>query len=67
MKNIPSIARGAVIPTSIAIKEMEEAKAKALRKQQYRHDWAIAIFGVLGGALAGFITTIITLKIQGLL
>lgn len=67
MKNIPEIARGTVIPPSIAIKEMEEAKAKALRKQQHRHDWAIALFTFVGGALSGLITTLITLKVQGLL
>lgn len=30
-----------------------------IRKKQNRHDWLIAIFSVLGGAVSGFLTSLI--------
>ncbi len=36
-----------------------EAKAEQIRKQQYAHDWKIALFSTIGGAFAGFITSLI--------
>lgn len=32
---------------------------KELRKKQFRHDWKIAIFSTLGGAIAGFLTSLL--------
>lgn len=65
--NEPKFSKGTEIPVSVYLKEMDEAKARAERKEKYRHDWAIAIFSFLGGAVSGLITTLITLKVQGLL
>lgn len=64
---IPKMAKGTVIPTSVYVKEMNEAKAKAERKTQFRHDWAIAIFSLIGGGIMGVITSLVTLYIKGLL
>ena len=36
-----------------------EQKAEKLRKQQYRHDWKIAIFNTIAGGVAGFITSLV--------
>lgn len=35
------------------------AKEKDREKRQFRHNWKIAIFGVLGGGIAGFITSLL--------
>ena len=42
-------------------------KEKELRKQQWRHDFRIALFSVIAGGISGIITSIILLKIQGIL
>lgn len=39
--------------------ESMELKAKEDRKRQFRHDWRIALFSILGGAISGFITSLI--------
>ncbi len=67
MDKIPKYAKGTALPTSVYMREMDEAKTRAEQKERYHHDWAIAIFSFLGGALSGLITTLITLKVQGLL
>lgn len=60
----PKIAHGKVIPYGIIEADLKAEKEKALRKQQYRHDWLIAIFGVLGGGVMGFITSLVFWLIQ---
>ena len=39
---------------------------EALKKQR-RHDFLIATYGIIGGILGGVISSIIVLKLQGLL
>lgn len=56
---IPDIAQGKVVPDIVWMKEMEEAKEKELRKKQFRHDWRIAIFSLLGGGIMGFVTSFV--------
>lgn len=41
------------------IKNKENEKQERLRKKQFRHDWMIAVFSTIGGAVAGFITSLI--------
>lgn len=38
------------------LKSTQEVKNQ---RKQFRHDWKIAIFGALGGSIAGFITSLI--------
>lgn len=64
---IPEIAKGTVIPNGILEQQIKEAKEKELRKKQWRHDFRIALFSVISGAVAGFISSAILLHIQGLL
>ena len=45
--------------------QREKEHQELLRKKQFRHDWFIAIFGTLGGAVAGLITSIIFWLITG--
>ena len=37
----------------------ETGAARLNRKKQIRHDWKIAVFNTLGGAVAGFVTSFI--------
>lgn len=59
---IPDIARGTIIPQNIermileeelrrAEKEAEERKELEKERRQFRHDWKIAVFSTLAGAL----------------
>lgn len=56
---IPEYAKGTIIPNSVLARQLEEEKEKALRRKQFIHDWKIAIFSTLGGAIAGFLTSLI--------
>lgn len=56
---IPAIARGEVLPHGIGEELMKQEKEKILLKQQHRHDWRIAIFGVVGGGVMGFLTSLL--------
>lgn len=40
-------------------KKAAEKNEKELRKKQFSHDWKIAIFSTLGGAVAGFLTSLL--------
>lgn len=64
---IPEIAKGTVVPNGILEQQIKEAKEKELHKKQWRHDFRIALFSVISGAVAGFISSAILLHIQGLL
>lgn len=64
---IPYIAHGNVIPDKIQENLMNEAKEKELLKRQRRHDFLIATYGIIGGFLSGLASSIILLKLQGLL
>ena len=62
--NLPNISKGTTVPYGILEKE---AKEKELRKQQWRHDFRVALFSVIAGGISGIITSIILLKVQGIL
>ena len=57
--SIPQLATRHFIPASLEAKILEEEKEEELRKKQFRHDWLIAIFSTIGGAIAGFVTSLI--------
>lgn len=65
--DIPDIAKGTALPLSVYEKQIQDAKEKELRRQQWKHDFHIALFSVLAGGIAGFITSAILLHLQGLL
>ena len=50
-------------PNSV-LKEIEKSEKKAENKSDRRHDWLIATYGIIGGAVAGGIVSLI---ISGLL
>lgn len=55
----PSIANGSVIPYSVLEQQLKEAKEKELRKQQWRHDFRVALFSAVIGGIAGFLASLI--------
>ena len=42
------------------VKNIKEAKEKELRKQQWRHDFRVALFSAVVGGFTGFLATVIT-------
>lgn len=64
---IPDIARGAVIPAAIQESWLKEAKEQEALRKQRRHDFLIATYGIIGGIISGVVSSLIVLKLQGLL
>lgn len=67
LPEIPSIARGAVIPDGIQEQALREAKEKDVLKKQRRHDFLVATYGIIGGIISGTLSSLIVLWLQGLL
>lgn len=64
--SIPTLATGTVVPRGTGdFEQANKLKEKYLRKAQHRHDWLIASFGVLGGGVMGFLTSLIFWLISG--
>lgn len=55
----PNMATGSVIPLSIKEMEYKELKRKYELKQQHRHDYLVATYGIIGGVVSGLITSLI--------
>lgn len=64
---LPEMSKGTIIPDGVIEQQIKEAKEKELRKQQWRHDFRVALFSAVAGGIAGVITSLIVLYIQGLL
>ncbi len=69
LKNIPipEIAKGTVVPLGIQMQQIQEAKEKEALRQQRKHDFLIATYGIVGGIISGVASSLIVLYIQGLL
>ena len=65
--DIPSIASGQVIPHRVLEQQLKEAKEKEILRQQRKHDFLIATYGIVGGIISGITSSLIVLCIQGLL
>lgn len=63
----PDLASGAPIPDGIREAWIKEAKEKEALRKQHRHDFLIATYGIIGGIISGVISSLIVLKLQGLL
>ncbi len=63
----PNIAKGTVVPNSILEQQLKEAKEKEILRQQRKHDFLIATYGIVGGIISGIASSLIVLYIQGLL
>ena len=64
---LPEMSKGTIIPNGIVEQQLKEAKEKELRKQQWRHDFRVALFSTVAGGIAGIVTSLIVLYIQGVL
>ena len=56
----PNMANGSIVPHSVLEQQIKEAKEKELRKQQWRHDFRVALFSAVIGGFTGFLVTVIT-------
>lgn len=56
---IPDIASGKVVPLGVQKQLLREAKEKAEKKSQRRHDYLVAVFSSICGGIMGFITSFI--------
>ena len=63
----PLISSGKSIPYGILEQQLREAKEKETLRQQRKHDFLIATYGIIGGILSGVTSSLIALYIQGLL
>ena len=57
--DIPKIAIGEIVPAGVEQVLHKKAEEERTRKEAYRHDWKIAIFGIVGGGIMGLITSFI--------
>lgn len=64
---LPEMSKGTIIPNGIIEQQIKEAKEKELRKQQWKHDFRVALFSVIAGGISGLLTSAILLHMQGLL
>jgi hypothetical protein len=55
----PNMANGSIVPHSVLEQQIKEAKEKELRKQQWRHDFRVALFSAAVGGFTGFLATVI--------
>lgn len=60
---LPEMSKGTVIPNGVIEQQLKEAKGKELRKQQWRHDYRVALFSATIGALFRFIASLITMLV----
>lgn len=54
-----AMANGTIIPDGIKYNEFKELKESALRKKQFKHDWLLACFSIVTGAISGIISSAI--------
>jgi hypothetical protein len=57
--NFPKLATGEKLPLGLEEQIYKMQRDEELRKQQFRHDWMIACFSSITGALFGLIASII--------
>lgn len=57
---IPKLAQGTQTPlmAQLELDEMKRRKEEYERKRQFRHDWLLAMFSALSGAIFGFLTSL---------
>lgn len=57
--SIPKLALGVVEPDEAKYLRFKEAKEEELRKKQFRHDWLLACFSSVTGAVFGLGASVI--------
>lgn len=56
---LPSLPRGSVIPNFSSISEAEKIIQENKIKEERIHDYKVTILSVIGGGIAGFISSIL--------
>lgn len=64
---LPDIAAGKVVPDELQVEWLKEARVTTAAKEQRKHDFIVAAFGIAGGLVSGVVSSLIVLWIQGLL
>ena len=63
LDKIPELAKGNVIPHGILELQLKEEQEKQLLKQQRKHDFIIATYGIIGGVLGGVLSSLLVIWI----
>ena len=64
---LPKLISGEKIPNGIQKLWIREEKERAEIKEQRRHDFLIATYGTIGGIVGGVVSSLIVMRLQGLL
>ena len=62
---LPTISKGTVMPSGIHDSFLREEKEREAIRQQRRHDFLIATYGIIGGIIGGAISSVIVLLLEG--
>ena len=62
---LPNISKGTVMPSGIQDSFLREEKEREALRQQRRHDFLIATYGIIGGIIGGAISSVIVLLLEG--
>lgn len=62
---LPNISKGTVMPSGIQDSFLREEKEQEAIRQQRRHDFLIATYGIIGGIIGGAISSILVLLLEG--
>lgn len=62
---LPNISKGTVMPSGIQDSFLGEEKEQESIRQQRRHDFLIATYGIIGGIIGGAISSILVLLLEG--
>lgn len=62
---LPNISKGTVTPSGIQDSFLSEEKEQESIRQQRRHDFLIATYGIIGGIIGGAISSILVLLLEG--
>lgn len=62
---LPNISKGTVMPSGIQDSFLREEKEREAIRQQRRHDFLIATYGIIGGIIGGAISSVIVLLLEG--
>lgn len=62
---LPKIVTGSQLPHGVEEVLMNQARIESERRANFRHDWLIALFGVIGGGVMGFLTSLVFWLLTG--
>lgn len=57
--SLPKLPLGSVCPIPPRLPDLDKIEQTEQQRKQNAHDWFIAIFGIVGGGIAGFVSGLI--------